>query len=149
MDTFSVYHPYGKVGALPWQARGGTAFGDSPRYPQQLLPLVDQIKTFTERVEDEEAIADIRRAVSEAELVVFLGFAFHPQNMALLKPTSKANAKMVLSTGYDLSATDCKVMKQRILELLGYEAEDIKIHVRKDFSCRNLFDEYGASLSSG
>jgi hypothetical protein len=49
-----------------------------------LLEIAHQINTFTEQQEDNEKLAIIRRTVQEAEVIVFLGFAFHERNMELL-----------------------------------------------------------------
>ena len=56
MQGFKIFHPYGMVGRLPWQGEGvSTPFGADVS-GSDLLSLAEQIKTYTERIEDEEAI---------------------------------------------------------------------------------------------
>lgn len=86
INKLQILHPYGIVGLLPWQIPAGNVpFGASPN-GDRLLDIAGQIKTFTERIEEEAALAAIRQEVQDAETIVFLGFAFHQLNMQLLKP---------------------------------------------------------------
>ena len=73
VGEIEIYHPYGVVGNLPWQGGQSVAFGAEP-YPKQLLELVSQIKTFTEGTDPKASkIIAIRKCVSEANTIVFLG----------------------------------------------------------------------------
>ncbi|MDQ1353012.1 MAG: hypothetical protein QG657_3318, partial [Acidobacteriota bacterium] len=85
VKAINIYHPYGNVGTLPWQKRhlGSNKnmvmeFGKEPN-PVQLSELSKNIKTFTEGTNPQSSeISEIRRHMSIANRVVFLGFAFHP-----------------------------------------------------------------------
>ncbi len=83
----NIYHPYGSVGALPWTSNTNSmSFGDSP-YSEQLLKLIEQIKTFTEGTDpDSSDISSIKEHMTTADRLVFLGFAFHKLNMQLIAP---------------------------------------------------------------
>ena len=88
MQSLEIFHPYGVVGRLPFQsAKDAVPFGSGANQPKKLLSLASQIKTYSERIEEESAVAGIRQIVQNAEIIVFLGFAFHGQNMDLIQPT--------------------------------------------------------------
>ncbi len=143
MQGFKIFHPYGMVGRMQWQGEGGsTAFGADVS-GRNLLSLAEQIKTYTERATDEAAMTEIRRAVLEAEIIVFLGFAFHQQNMRLIDPDIQGNAKRVFATARGISDSDCDIVRKQILDLFGTKPQ---VYLRRDLSCFGLFDEFRRSL---
>lgn len=55
--------------------------------PDLLLKLVVGIKTFSEGTDPESSdILEIRKHMGKANVLVFLGFAFHKLNMELINP---------------------------------------------------------------
>ena len=68
-------------------------FGAEPN--AQDLVRQEQIKTFTEGTNPEASdIVEIRDQVAEADTLVFLGFAYHQQNLELLRrPVDRRNNK--------------------------------------------------------
>ena len=113
----------------------------------ELLTLAGQIKTFTERMDDEASIAKIRDLVKNAEMVVFLGFAFHRQNMNLIQPPKPSNAKLLLATAKGVSDNDCEVINIRLLDLFNSKPQKIQVHIRNQLNCHGLFREYQRSIS--
>src|SRR5258705_906095 len=82
-------HPYGNL--------GGVFPGDQPQVPYgtehfDLLQLAGGINTFSESVKDPAIIDAAREQVRNAETLVFLGFAFHDQNMALMSIADSVTA---------------------------------------------------------
>jgi hypothetical protein len=140
------------VGCLPWQDQTkSVSFGGQHRNIN-LLEISAQIKTFTERIENEGALAAIRDEIQEAETVVFLGFAFHPLNMQLLTPEKSSNAKRVFGTARGLSFTDVQTVNRAVVEMLrGAHAsyDNLNVFINNQLSCRALFDEYWRTLSRG
>lgn len=60
LSSLQVYHPYGTVGALPWQSNGhGIGYGKEVD-ASTLLTQAHQIKTFTESVDDKPFIRGTR-----------------------------------------------------------------------------------------
>ena len=117
VSKLTIIHPYGKVGALPWQDRaGGVPFGSGST---DLLSTSRQIKTFTEGLDDEALLASIHSEVTAAETLVFLGFAFHPSNMTLLTPKTECNTKRIFATTLGLSKADEEVIEDDILKMIG------------------------------
>ncbi|MCH9012181.1 MAG: hypothetical protein IIA68_03840 [Proteobacteria bacterium] len=144
MQGFKILHPYGMVGRMQWQGEAvGTAFGADVG-GRNLLSLAGEIKTYTERIEDEEAITEMRQVVQEAETIVFLGFAFHQQNMRLIKPAPQGNAKRIFATAKGISQGDSALVTKQIKNLFGTNP---RVYLRHDLFCFGLFDEFRRSLS--
>jgi len=152
ISNIGIYHPYGTVGKLPWMRGGGSIeFGAEPN-ELQLLELVKQIRTFTEGTEPESSeINIIRKAVYESDCIIFLGFGFHPQNMALLdsdnyEPIDKErDSSVCFATAKGISQHDCDLVISDIQKLTGFEKH--QIHLRNDLTCTDLFSKYRRSLS--
>jgi hypothetical protein len=90
LERLTFYHPYGSVGPLPWMHQPrAVAYGEEVN-ADQFLESASQIETFTEGTDPESsAVADIQRCAGGASRVVFLGFAFHRQNLKLsVKPSA-------------------------------------------------------------
>lgn len=143
-----IYHPYGVVGALPWQ-HGGVQieYGGMP-HAGQLRQIAEGIKTFTEGADPQHSdIVGIRSALAEANTILFLGFAFHQLNMDLLFPHKRAEgiATRVYATAHGLSKSDVAIVEKRLAKLLSI-AEG-KVAVRSDLTANTIFREYGLSLA--
>src|SRR3546814_6684985 len=98
-----VIHPYGTVGALPWQGKEPVI-----RYGQQfetadLLAASRSIRTFTEGSNDPQIDSQIHDVLSAAERVVFLGFSYLPLNLQLLNVQSMGPTKTVFGTSLGMS----------------------------------------------
>ncbi len=116
VSSLTIWHPYGSVGTLPWQNKDcPVPFGTIPQ--AGLLPLVDQVKTFCEGMEDEQLLAG-RELVENADTIVFLGFAFHPMNMKLLS-VEQSFATRVFGTTLGLSNADEAVILDDIRKMLN------------------------------
>ena len=80
----SIYHPYGKIGNLPHEnPPNHIPFGEKVS-GERLVSIASNIRTFSESAQDEDNLSAARTALSEAKKVVFMGFAFHQQNMDVL-----------------------------------------------------------------
>ena len=82
VNNAPIIHPYGLVSPI-----GGSpsdwGFGiDNSMAPLGRLSL--NIRTYSESEQDPQVVGAIQQSLSDAVNVVFLGFAFHPQNMELL-----------------------------------------------------------------
>jgi hypothetical protein len=148
VNSINIYHPFGSVGLLPWQVNSSPMeFGAEPN-PDQLLQLSKKIKTFTESTEpDSSEIRLIRKHVSCADRLVFIGFAFHPMNMQLIAPENKKDIDSTsikcYATTYNISESDKEVISEQINELF-----QSKIYIRMiNKKCCNFFSEFRRSLS--
>jgi hypothetical protein len=85
-----------------------------------------------------------------ADRIIFLGFAFHDQNMALLNPERKLKRKEVYATAYGMSDNDVGVIRSQIVHFSGSldreKLRDENVVIRNDLKCADLFDQYTRSL---
>lgn len=153
LKELKFFHPYGMVGHLPWQeSQTATPFGQNVD-GRDLLSRAAQIKTFTEQTEDQVAVNEIRELLSEANIVVFLGFAFHQLNMELISPLKLEGPKKlvkrpkrIFATAKGISGSDCDVIRDEIYGLFGPTKSKIEIYLRNDLACEGLFNEFSRSL---
>ena len=150
IEHLSIYHPYGVVGALPWQKHSKIIdFGATP-LSNDLLYYADQIRTFTEGTDPSTStIVKLRHKLLDANVVLFLGFAYHRLNIELLRPDGllhrdPQNTKY-FGTAIDISESDCGIIVDE-LHSIG-SAPHKNILLRRDLDCVNLFKEFGRSLS--
>jgi hypothetical protein len=150
-EKLRIAHPYGTIGPLPWRDKGLMLGGDEQG--QRLAELSAGIQTYTERIEDGDLVTDMRRMVAEAEVIVFLGFGFHKQNMELLttpkgtKPSPWRPA--IYATALGISGVGRGVVTARINEMVAHShtmPECVDLHDNRD--CAKLIDHYALVLVS-
>jgi len=149
VSRLEIYHPYGHVGRLPWSDRGPSIeFGCRPNH-QQLSECARELRTFTEGTDpDSSDIETIRTRISEAGILLFLGFAFHRQNLQLLALTEeqrRAHPVFCYATAKGISETDREVIMGELLDILQLNRR--RTHVRTELTCAKLFSEYWRTLS--
>ena len=149
VGSIKIYHPYGVVGNLPWQNKqDAIAFGGEPEH-NLLVSLASKIKTFTEGTDPSSSeISEIRSSMLNAEIVLFLGFAFHKLNMQLITPdhsTGKAGKRTsYFATASGISNSDIGEISKEI-KLLS-KSRSVDINLRNDRKCYDIFHEYKRSL---
>ena len=144
LKGLKIFHPYGQVGRLPWQVRQNpeaVPYGFELSR-QAIFEISEQIKTFNESKHDEREIKEIHNAMEQAETIVFLGFAFHKQNIKLISPKSFAHHRAIYATRLGLSDNDVDVIKQDLERHIPYTAG-----AKFAESCSDLFGEYSRSLT--
>jgi hypothetical protein len=145
LSSIEIFHPYGKVGSLPWESDGFKIdFGAEPS-AEDLLRLSDEIKTFTEGTDpDSSEILTIKSNIMTAKILVFMGFAFHKLNMSLISPQDiqKTSVKCFASA-FGLSDSDKIAVKDQISRL--YQA-DVDINIAT-LPCYKFLTEYWRSLA--
>lgn len=142
IENIDIHHPYGAVGCLPWQNGDKKIQFGAQLGIQNLLSIAAQIKTFTERVEEEDTLTLLRQHVQEADTIVFLGFAFHPQNMTLLAPEGPSKARRIFATAKGISVSGRGAVESDIRACLQTKASEVSLMVRGDLTCAELFGEY-------
>jgi len=149
VNSMAIYHPYGTVGQLQWQGKGKVVnFGNEPSGPQ-LLELATQIRTFTEGTNERSSeISAIRQNVSDARILVFLGFAFHHLNLELLfhgERVGRITPGACYATAYGISESNSQLIKNELVNLTGLSPT--LVNIRKDLTCCALLQDYRRSLS--
>jgi hypothetical protein len=148
MASLTMYRPYGSVGRLPWQA------GDAPSVPfgggsvKQLAEIVQQVRTFTESVADGDELSAMKNAIAEADRIVFLGFAFHRQNVELISQATGGHTEVV-ATAYMISRSDKDVISRELATAFEFQGlfSDKRITLA-DLTCADFFKEYWRTLTA-
>jgi hypothetical protein len=137
-----IFRPYGSVGDY---------FGDVP-FGSNNLPQVETVasslRTYTEQIENTEGLRAIKTVVAEARTIVFLGSAFHANNMALLQPDAGAAVKWIFATRKGISESDLDRVHYMLSALRGIKPPMLAPHERNRFAstCNDLFDEHKLAL---
>lgn len=153
VENLHINHPYGTVGDL-WDDKDRLTFGIIPD-AEQLLSLSNRIKTFSERARDSESILNnrIQYLVERADRVVFLGFAYHDQNLDMLfKHQGKLYAADGIGltdsfecygTGYGIAKNDlnylCDTLQEKYKRIKYIDISPVK--------CSEFFKEFWYRLS--
>jgi hypothetical protein len=147
VDLVDIIHPYGMAGRLPWQKFDGVKvpFGHEAS-STELITIAEQIKTFTERLDDEASVDILHQVISNSETIVFLGFAYHKPNMKLLTLPKSGATKRVFGTAFGISSSDKGVVLQRITRMLNIKPQYATIQLL-DSGCSGLFEEFSRSIS--
>ncbi len=141
-------HPYGAIGPLPWQGSpgGGIAFGEDPDH-HALVKAFRNIRTYSEQIEDDDALSAIRDAILLARQVVFLGFGYIDQNMKLLTMPAD-NLEAVYGTALNFSRSDVDAIDEAIEAAFKSDERDGMLDVKlADITCLELFKQYSKSIS--
>jgi hypothetical protein len=109
-----VFHPYGQVGRLPWQG-GGISVGYGTELSSRTLPqIAGQIRTFTERAENDAMLDEMRDYVANSEQIVYLGFSYGQMNMELLTVPHCSAYKSVFGTVFHMPAPKVTQAQNRV-----------------------------------
>lgn len=156
VKDLSIIHPYGTIGELPHLGNDSQVpFGGIENYDFDYIQLAQRIKTYTEQIAGSEVTNGIRNEVERAEQVVFLGFAYHAQNMLLLRPLEQfASSRPIYGTALGMSDSDVGLaigelrswfMSNGVLSSDPFDS----IHIENQLTCAKLFDNYAKSIAGG
>ena len=148
MPRLKIVRPYGIAGLLPWMPNPISKYNSDHRiHAAQLANSAEMIRTFTQGVADETVSAEIRSVISDAERIIFLGFAFHPQNMEIL--TAKVDqSTQVLATAHSASENDRRVIQDSILNTFGYRGDRPSSIFIAPETCSELFRSYWRTITA-
>ncbi len=148
VGTLTIIHPYGKIASLEM-----LPFGGNPHLATDPFPLSDRIRTYTEQVAKPHMLALMHDTMHNASCLVFLGFSYLEQNMALLRPTNPFDRKTVLGTAFGLSDSDRDVVYKEILSMFAQPQQSSmsrgnQIIIDNKIKCAELFDSYARTLNA-
>lgn len=147
LRQLTIIHPYGQVGSLPTSETTGIAFGQRLDYFD--LPGVSaQIRTFTERVEDDVMLTEMRRLLGQAEVVVYLGFSYGDMNMELMS-LKTAGERVVYGTSLGLSAANQRVIQNDIIAAMGPDRAATKSVELASLTCAEFLNAYWKPIVRG
>ncbi|MBB3311484.1 hypothetical protein FHT78_003249 [Rhizobium sp. BK196] len=127
VGKMNILHPYGTLGPLPDQELMHDAshpnFGPDVDDRFDAWSLIAGIKTYTERVEEGEALSRIHTAMADSRHLVFLGFGFTTENMKLLSTTETMlyprHKHTMLTTGVGVYEQVVPSLKGKISDLFA------------------------------
>lgn len=150
MPTLPILRPYGKAGSLPWEEREQSVeFGHCDANAVETAAA--RILTFTEQVQDTDLLAKIHASLETAERIVFLGFGFHRQNLAILDCSVGPNVE-VLATSFGVSKSDASSIKddvERCFDLRNYNVLNHEYVRLFPIKCADLMKEVSRTLTAG
>ncbi len=143
VDGIEICHPYGTVGAVPWAADGPIKFGAEPDF-NELPQLADRIKTFGEGADANSVeIQGVKTAMDKAHAVVFLGFAFHMQNLEILNSDYEGiHSLNVFGTAFGISTPNREIISKNLKNLRSRHTSV----TLADLKCREFIDQYSLSI---
>jgi len=145
VDDLHIMHPYGLVAPLSQVPFGATRLN--------CVALADGIRTYTEQMGAADVISEIALEIARAQCIVFLGFAFHGQNILLLRPSQPIPTLPVFGTAYGMSDSDVDVVSHNLASFYKQTLDSLQrarmIRLENKLKCAGLFDYYARSLSGG
>ena len=151
VNAMDIYHPYGKVGNLPWQdQKNSIGFGQVP-YAMNLYQFADLIKTFSEGTDPSSSeILKIKNHIFEATKIIFLGFSYLDINLELICPLKKTNKSInniyYYGSAFGISEPNIIEINKKLSEMNKVPRD--RILLRSDLKCYKLLSEYEKSISN-
>lgn len=142
-----IFHPYGKICGLPWQQTDSYSEFGWPAEHEILNLAAGQIRTFTERVDDEHMLSEMRGAISECEQLVYLGFSFGMMNMDLLSVEGGSTRKRVYATTLGMSEPNKAASLNRIRNAASNVADALVEANMHNVSANDLMKDYWYQFS--
>jgi hypothetical protein len=138
----NIVHPYGTIGGLTFvpKAKDPVVFGQSTNHAD-LARMAANIRTYNEQIDGCCDQTQISNYITEAENVVFLGFAYHKQNMALLTCTGELRRPAAMGTAMKEADSRQDVFRRRIAET-GMSP----VYALADRTCLEFVHDQGPNL---
>jgi hypothetical protein len=162
VSKIRIIYPYGSIGPFP-DSKNGDAIDYGIDIDKSLLfGLSKRIRTYSEQALDRDLFISMKSEFAKAETVIFLGCAYHPQNVRILSAQVNSIAsinKKILGTAVGLSLDGVSRTTERLIETIlslpnghnNYESliptflgKYIKLH--SELSCSALIKYYRQSL---
>lgn len=142
----TIIHPYGSIGPLEWEGQSNYV-----EYGSEVCNLTDaanNIRTFTERSKDSQAIDIMREKLCSARRIAFLGFGYIAQNMELLFQGVDGIAREVYGTCAGLSDPDRETVSNQLSILFEPHTRPHKSARLVDKFCAPFIQEHFRTLTS-
>jgi hypothetical protein len=143
-----LHRPYGIAGEVNWDLLSGLPRGFGGENTEYLARSSRMIRTFTQGVDDPSSMSGMHETLQQADRIIFLGFAFHRQNMELLA-SSIGRPKQILATASGISESDRNVIRKDILgsfrmseKFKDFSIELVPVH------CAELFNSHWRTIAS-
>jgi hypothetical protein len=101
---------------------------------EKLFTLANNVRTYTEQNLTAGLEKEIKSAIDKSRVVVFLGFGFHQQNMALLSATNGVDWRRVLATVLGIDHENYETLKVQIANTVGAPFSNVQVLARTSYS---------------
>jgi hypothetical protein len=146
VKSINIIHPYGSLGDLR-----DHPFGAEPT-PERIRAMSENIVTWSESMGG-RIYPRIHDAMTNATTVVFLGFAFAPQNMKLLEVQNGFDDTWreveTFATAYGYNSVINERLQKKIIDLFSSEypvISDDKVHIQYDMKCAEFLKAHSMAL---
>jgi hypothetical protein len=102
MRDIGIIHVHGRLNHVPWENSELREYGNPPLVPGGIGHASRQLHIIHDDIEESGVLPKIRAAVNWAEVIIFLGFGYHPLNMERLRIPFETG-KQILGTTYGLT----------------------------------------------
>lgn len=133
-----VVHPYGSLGELSQMAYGKQLNGDTAVDCDTLYYMANRLMTFTETQNAQGY--DAKRFMAQAKRAVFLGFAFHTQNVELLRPELGCNITEYRATTFKMKRSNRGEILRAVSSMIGNAHGELD-HLPDSKCCDLISDE--------
>jgi len=142
VKSLKIIRPYGSISELTTIPFGCT----STR--RTIFRHSENIKTYTQQNEDAELGEAMHEAMRSAETIVFLGIAYHPQNMRMLRTNLPWNVERILASAIGFSVSDAQDIKAELHKMTypRQNSQDFKIEVSNDCTCAKIFTTFSRAF---
>lgn len=144
VSNFSIVHPYGQIGALPWQKHDApeVGFGDTDQMARCLHLMPAQLRTFTETdYSDLTMKANLTTMMSEAERVIFLRFSYNDLNMELLQKHEQIRTTECFGIIKSMPSSAVERAKRLVARLVS----DIVVEGDRSIRVQAVFERFDTS----
>ncbi|MCH7760389.1 hypothetical protein IIA15_03170 [candidate division TA06 bacterium] len=117
LKSIPIIHLYGQLGKPDFYDKTGRPF--TPEVSQvNIKKCIDEIQIFHELVEDSAELKEARELVSKSEILCFLGFGYHPENIKRLSINESFKGINMLGSVYQFGKNEInqvhRLLKGRI-----------------------------------
>jgi hypothetical protein len=159
VSKLEILYPYGSVGEFTTNSYDSKLRFGLDMAKHLLVDFSKRIRTYTEQMLDEKFGVKINSAFDEAKTAIFLGCAYHPQNINLLSAKHSTDDKKVFGTAIGISKDGITRITERLISSYttlpngfasyehyapGLAASHIRLH--DDLGCGALLRYYRESL---
>ena len=160
VSKLRIIYPYGSLGTLSSIHDANSVPFGADIFRPYLFELSKNIRTYSEQVADVEMMTQISNEVTKAKNIVFLGCAYHQQNIDMLKSQSIALDKTILGTAHGISNDGVLIKSASLFEaIFGITASEalsekvsskyeayLKVRLFNNLKCFELMNEFRHSL---
>jgi hypothetical protein len=146
VQQIKIIHPYGSLGSLKDHPFGSEAT------PERIRAMSENIVTWSES-QASDISPKIQEAMTNASTVVFLGFAFAPQNMKLLEVENGFDGTFreveAFATAYGYNAVINERLQAKIIDLFPSEFPTInqdRVHIQYEMKCAEFIKAHSMAL---